>query len=135
MFGRYSSICQRRIGCSTGSSFEGGHDHTFYQFRQNPINYGYSRTIIQKFQHTQYILNFCEDSYSIPGLQAAYPETYLVHSKGPYLNPSLMLVRKEYQSVMNRYTDYRRENAIADKLNSGALSHLQVIVAFLSNPS
>ena len=70
------------VGCTTGFMYEGGHDHTFYRYRQHPRNYHYARSILHRFVTTPVIMNLCEDLYDPQALVAAHPHVYLVHSKG-----------------------------------------------------
>lgn len=40
--------------------------------------------MVPQFQYTAFIQNLCEDSFDEAATLAAYPDTFLVHSKWPY---------------------------------------------------
>lgn len=113
-------------GCATGRVYEGGYDHCFYQFLRDPANFEYARTVLRFFQHTPTIMNLCEENYNVDDVLRRFPDTYLVHSKGPYMNQSLLAVRQAMQDIWNVYTDYGSENSLARQLDSKTMTLKQL---------
>jgi hypothetical protein len=50
-------------GCSTDKQYEGGHDHTMYQYRLQSETFNYVKHIFHKFIYSNFIQNWCEDEY------------------------------------------------------------------------
>jgi hypothetical protein len=73
-------------GCQTGRIYEEGYDHAMFQYRLEPENYIYSRRIVNKFVYSSFVMNLCEDLYSISQLLDKDYGTYLVHSKSVFLS-------------------------------------------------
>jgi hypothetical protein len=94
-------------GCITGDEFEDGYDHCLYRFRMHPMNRDYVLPLIHKFSYTPFILNFCEDEYSVTQVRAAYPNSFLVHSKAIFRAPVDKLLRELHISVLGSVPDQR----------------------------
>jgi len=97
----------RVAGCSTGRWAEGGWDHTFFQFRQDPANFDYAKHINHKFQLSPFIVNMCEDEYDREALLRQEPATLLVHSKFPFLSPADQALRRLFLRILGRYSEAR----------------------------
>jgi hypothetical protein len=94
-----------KIGCRTGEVAEDGWDHTFYQYRQQAVNFDYAKNVNWKFIDAPYIANLCEDEYNVRDvINQSSGRTFLVHSKFPYLHPDEQWLRRTFIAIMGRYS-------------------------------
>ena len=80
----YPAINGVTAGCSTGGMYEGGHDHALYRFRMQSGNFEYTRSVMDKFRYSDFLINLCEDYYNATEIRMQFPKAFLIHSKGVF---------------------------------------------------
>jgi hypothetical protein len=118
------------IGCATGQWGEDGFDHAAYQYRQQPGNFEYAKNIHWKFMDAPFIANLCEDEYNVADLlKQSSKQTYLVHSKFPFLTSDEQWLRRTFIAVNGRYsTPQDRKIYISPKfITDGSMDYDKVI--------
>eukprot|EP00658_Telonema_sp_P-2_P041111 TRINITY_DN293_c0_g2_i3.p1 TRINITY_DN293_c0_g2~~TRINITY_DN293_c0_g2_i3.p1 ORF type:complete len:443 (-),score=97.15 TRINITY_DN293_c0_g2_i3:885-2213(-) len=113
-------------GCGTSRFGEAGMDHSLYRFRRDPSNWEYIKKIWHKFQYTQLVLNKCEDSYSIAELRTEHPETFLVHSKAPFLPEDILMARDLVTQIFSRWPQSAEQHRLASMLTTNRWSKDQL---------
>jgi hypothetical protein len=104
----YPAFIAREVGypgCSTGQTGESGFDHSMYQFLRQPSNFDYARTVMSKFQITDFIQNMCEDPFDEADIRRNHPSTYIVHSKWPYFTSAEREARTWFWERMMMWPD------------------------------
>jgi hypothetical protein len=96
--------CALVAGCQTHKASEGGYDHALYQFRMQPDNYEYSRSILHKFHYSPFLKNYGEEAYTPEQVTLETPETFFVHSKAIYMTPAATLLSRVIQFMFGHGT-------------------------------
>ena len=130
-FYRPVGACARVAGCHTGKIYEDGYDHALYQFRMQPENFAYARTVLHRFAYTDFIQNYGEDAYSTKQVLAVSPATYLVHSKAVFWSKSEILLRKAFMDVLSDSPDAYKLLALSlyTGMRTGELEETDVVIA------
>ena len=94
--------CSRVAGCGTHEAYEGGYDHALYRFRMHPDNYEYSRLVLNRFAHSQFVQNRGEAIYDPEEVVRDSRSTYFVHSKSIYMHPPAIILKEAVVSTLRR---------------------------------
>jgi hypothetical protein len=105
-------------GCATGEAGEDGFDHSIFQYLHHERNFDYARTVLHRFQYTEYVQNLCEDAFDEADVRRRYPDTYLVHSKWPYFTEQERQARKWYWDRTLQYPEKKTHKELIRNLSS-----------------
>ena len=123
----YSALRVAFPGCATGEASEDGFDHSIFQFLHHERNFDYARTVLHKFQYTDYVQNLCEDPYDEADILIRFPGTYLVHSKYPFFTEGERLARQWFWDRQLQYPDKKDQRALelnlSDPMRRDQLEH------------
>ena len=89
-------------GCATGAPYELGMDHAMFQFRLRKDTFDYSKTVMAKFQYTDFLQNHCQEPYDPAVVVREEPATFLVHSGASFRHPSHVTVQMVFNAAFER---------------------------------